>query len=116
MRWCLNLIKIGGGLLLGLLIGTVFYIIGGYSLPFFAYAIFMLALVPFSARLIPSKPKEETNVGDKLSDEDQEIALKFEQERSNSLNVTGLVNKVVVKKRHINPIKIIYRLLKNKVS
>lgn len=33
---------IGGGLLLGLLIGTILYIVGGYFLPFLVYSIIML--------------------------------------------------------------------------
>lgn len=51
--------RLGGGLLLGLLIGTILYIIGGYFLPFVVYSSVMLMSIPFVARIIPSKPIED---------------------------------------------------------
>jgi hypothetical protein len=107
-------------LLLGLLVGTVLYIIGGYFLPFLCYAVFMLAITPFAARLIPSKPamaKTMVEQTEKNCEDDVEIKIADE-------TVTDQVKAVAmttgqpkpIKKKGINPFKIVYRLMKNKVS
>lgn len=46
--------------MLGLLLGTVLYIVGGYFLPFLVYSVIMLVCVPFVAKVIPAKPMEDT--------------------------------------------------------
>ena len=113
--------NVGGGLLLGLLIGTVLYIIGGYFLPFLLYSIIMLLCIPFVAKFIPSKPMEEMEImkqGEKNSDEDIEIG---EIKNSSSgkkaeLDSHETVTKpTTIKRRKINPFKYIWRLLSNKV-
>lgn len=115
---------IGIGLLLGLLIGTVLYIIGGYFLPFLVYSAVMLLVVPLSATLVPSKPLEEAPKGytDKNSDEDLEIGgdnsnyisnnemTKLEKTDSKD---TKPVSKV--KDAPLNKIQVMCNLLTNKV-
>jgi len=113
-------LNIGVGLLLGLLIGTVLYIIGGYFLPFLVYSIFMLVLVPFGAKLIPDKPaavKATNNNTNKICDDDLEIKIEGydEHNKANVKNDSHIQNSNSTKHRRINPFKIVYRLFKNKV-
>ena len=107
--------------MIGLLVGTVLYIIGGYFLPFLVYSTIMLLCVPFVAKFIPSKPLEDKdflNNGEKASDDDVEM--------QNSKNQTEMKNgeqepkeasstPTVTVRRRINPFKLVWRLLKNKV-
>ena len=51
--------------MLGLLLGTVLYIIGGYFLPFLVYSVIMLLCVPFVAKIIPDKPMEHADASPK---------------------------------------------------
>lgn len=111
---------IGVGLLIGLLVGTLLYIAGGYFLPFLVYSGVMLLAVPFTAKLIPSRPLEDKGDGkysDKSSDEDIEIG---EDEKNNastgedfSEGQTSGSARIV--KRKINPFKLVWHLLSNKV-
>jgi MFS family permease len=110
---------IGGGLLLGLLIGTVLYIIGGYFLPFLVYSIVMLCVVPFGARLIPSKPavsESMTNQTDNPNADDIEIQVGKD---GDSAKVTASSTEIAAgtshKVKNINPFKIVWRLLKNRI-
>ena len=107
--------------MLGLLIGTVLYIIGGYFLPFLVYSITMLLCIPFIMRFIPSKPMEETdniNKGEKVSDEDIEIGeIKNSSRKDTKVDSANTVTKpTIIKRRKINPFKYVWRLISNKVS
>lgn len=109
-------------MLLGLLVGTIFYIIGGYFLPFLTYSVVMLLCVPFVAKFIPSKPLEDKdflNNADKASDED----LEGQNSKNQSDMKDGEIMpkeetsaQTVTVRRRINPFKLVWRLLKNKVS
>lgn len=106
---------------MGLLVGTVLYIIGGYFLPFLVYSIIMLLLVPFGAKLIPSKPLEEkgnSKHSDKSSDEDLEIGEGSEHIYDKGVTVAEIKTENVhaTIKRKINPFKLVWTLLSNKVN
>jgi len=102
-------------LLIGLLLGTVLYIIGGYFFPFIVYSCIMLLCIPFVARYIPASPikdLENSNLSEKGSDEDIEIG---EKKRPSFGEEETVTNPITYKKRKINPFKLIWRLLSNKV-
>ena len=71
---------IGIGLLLGLLVGTLLYIIGGYFLPFIVYCILMLAVTPLSLFVIPKT---------------------LETEESKSINTQGTPNEIEINAKGI---------------
>lgn len=113
-------LRLGGGLLIGLLLGTVLYIIGGYFLPFLVYSVIMLLCIPFVARVIPAKPMEDTepvHKSEKNSDEDIELG---ESKNTSGMKSLGMKSETVgnfkiSKSKRINPFKLIWRLLSNKV-
>lgn len=111
---------IGVGLLLGLLFGTLLYVMGGYFLPFLVYSTIMLLAVPFTAQLIPSKPlknKEETGLSDKHSDDEVE----FDQEDDeNPDNTTATVKRnsaapQVPRRKRVIPLLLVWKLLVNPI-
>jgi hypothetical protein len=108
-------------LLLGLLVGTILYIIGGYFLPFIVYSGFMLLVVPFAARLIPSKPledKNESGFSDKNSDEDAESAEDLEDHHTTSNISVDKKDETVQdsNKKKVIPLFLVWKLLVNPVS
>lgn len=114
-------IYIGIGLLLGLLIGTILYIIGGYFLPFLVYGSVMLLVTPFAARLIPSRPLDDSAAAkywEKSSDEETDFGDDTKDYSNNdiSLEEGNTVKPTVNKRKRINPFKLIWALLCNKVS
>ena len=110
------------GLLLGLLIGTCLYIAGGYFLPFLVYSIVMLSVVPFGAKLIPNKPLEDkpsNKSDDKNSDEDNMSVGDIEngKARESTADEDNPFEQASAKtKTSINPFKLVWSLLRNKVS
>lgn len=113
---------IGGGLLLGLCIGTVLYIIGGYFLPFVVYSSVMLLCVPFVARYIPVNPLEDKDFilqTEKCSDDDIEMSKKdqniTDKNNNGNENAEAQAPPTIKTKRKINPFKLVWRLFKNKV-
>lgn len=55
----LIVLNLGVGLLLGLLVGTLLYVIGGYFLPFIVYWALMLTVTPLAVLLVPAKLKHD---------------------------------------------------------
>mmetsp|Transcript_1262 Transcript_1262/g.1409 ORF Transcript_1262/g.1409 Transcript_1262/m.1409 type:complete len:393 (-) Transcript_1262:53-1231(-) len=112
---------IGGGLLLGLLVGTVLYIIGGYFLPFLVYSILMLACSLYVLQFIPNKVLDEADSlphSEKSSDEDIEIgeAKNSSSAQNDEMHDQDTVTKpTIIKRKNINPFKLVWRLLKNKI-
>lgn len=104
---------IGGGLLLGLCIGTVLYIIGGYFLPFVVYSAVMLLCVPFVAKYIPMRPLEDKEFilkNGKCSEDDTH------KDPSDIEHHDVSATPIIKTKRIINPFKLVWKLIKNKVS
>ena len=104
---------IGGGLLIGLCIGTVLYIIGGYFLPFVVYSAVMLLCVPFVAKYIPMRPLEDKEFilkNGKCSEEDTP------KEPTDIEQYDISVTPAIKHKRIINPFKLVWKLIKNRVS
>lgn len=94
---------------------------GGYFLPFIVYSSVMLLAVPFTAKLIPSKPLEDKSEGkysDKSSDEDVEIGENGKPISTGTENLSGSATSATLPKirAKINPFKLIWQLLTNKVS
>jgi len=104
------------------LIGTLIYIAGGYFMPFLVYSALMLMLAPFGAKLIPSKPADHKPVNNdetKMNNEDRSLRSDLEQERSSIVIYTPefqLNANWSIRKRSMNPFKIVYQLLKNQVG
>lgn len=101
--------------------GTVLYIAGGYFLPFVVYSSVMLLAVPFTAKLIPSKPLEDrgdAKYSDKSSDEDIEIGEEDKQHVSTGedLSTSRTSGSAQHIRRKLNPFKLVWKLLTNKVS
>lgn len=90
-------------------------------MPFLVYSVVMLLCVPFVAKFIPSKPLEDKdflNKGEKASDDLEGQTSKNESEMKDGeimpKEETSAQNVTV--RRRINPFKLVWRLLKNKVS
>eukprot|EP00344_Euplotes_crassus_P005699 CAMPEP_0196995348 /NCGR_PEP_ID=MMETSP1380-20130617/1481_1 /TAXON_ID=5936 /ORGANISM="Euplotes crassus, Strain CT5" /LENGTH=246 /DNA_ID=CAMNT_0042411001 /DNA_START=9 /DNA_END=746 /DNA_ORIENTATION=+ len=103
---------IGGGLLIGLLVGTVLYIIGGYFLPFLVYSVIMLLCIPFVARIIPAKPMEQESNTKNERNIDGDIEL-GESNHSSGIQTLGMKSETgskfkIVNNSRINPFKLVW--------
>ena len=78
----------------------------------------MLVLVPFVARLIPNKADDVHQIIDpqKMSDEDIESLGDISNNKTNLGDGQFHKTPDSTENKHINPFKIMYTLLKNKVS
>lgn len=54
-------LTIGVGLLIGFAFGTIFYIVGGYVLPFVIFSLLFLLFLPIVAKYFPHKMNDETS-------------------------------------------------------
>lgn len=104
-----------------MLVGTILYIVGGYFLPFLVYSSFMLLVVPFAAKLIPSKPmkdQSESGYSDKNSDEDAESTEDLEDHHTTeNISVDKKVETVPkTKQKKVIPLLLVWKLLVNPVS
>eukprot|EP00345_Euplotes_harpa_P000049 CAMPEP_0168317924 /NCGR_PEP_ID=MMETSP0213-20121227/171_1 /TAXON_ID=151035 /ORGANISM="Euplotes harpa, Strain FSP1.4" /LENGTH=245 /DNA_ID=CAMNT_0008318889 /DNA_START=14 /DNA_END=751 /DNA_ORIENTATION=+ len=102
---------IGIGLLLGLLIGTILYIIGGYFLPFVVFSTFMLAVTPFVAKIIPSKAShEESKIMTKRDGADSQHDIEECVEDKGGMVKATAPNFVTVR-RQMNPFRVVCALI-----
>lgn len=104
-----------------MLVGTILYIMGGYFLPFIVYSGFMLLVVPFAARLIPSKPLNDgsgSGFSDKNSDEDAESTEDLEDHHTNANVSIDKKDETVPKSKpkRVIPLLLVWKLLFNPVS
>lgn len=74
---------------MGLVAGTMLYIVGGYFLPFIVYWCLMLVFAPFAAWMIPPKAQEDLHTPIDQSENDSEIWEEVDQ----SSNSYGTIHK-----------------------
>lgn len=113
---------IGIGLLIGLALGTLLYMLGGYFLPFIVYSVFMVCITPFVVKLIPSKTVKAKNPESNNEYRDIESAeLEASFERSviceNSLDYNTIKSEEGSTGGYdvTTPFKTVCRLLSNKI-
>lgn len=79
----------------------------------------MLVLTPFVAKIIPSQPAEETLLKETTDKANDDIEIQTENRNKSIQNMTPISNSLSQpssqKKKGINPFKIVWRLMKNKV-
>ena len=54
-------LTIGIGLLIGYIVGTLLYMLGGYPLPFILFSIMFICFIPIVAEHFPKSMKDETS-------------------------------------------------------
>lgn len=87
-------------------------------MPFLVYSIVMLAVVPFGAKLIPSKPLEDkkSTVSEEKNSDERNFGIEDLEEGETTTNDDDNVFEAGNQpKKRINPFKLVWSLLKNKV-
>lgn len=109
---------IGGGMLIGLVIGTLLYMVGGYMLPYCVYAFFMLCMIPFGVKLIPSRPPAPKLREPPMGDDENLDAEAMMSGDTHDTELRTLENDEPRpsknQRKKMNPFKLVYHLLKNR--